>query len=88
MKVNDEMINEIVSCDFSKVQILSLGDNQITDKGFNSLFENKEWPILSEIYLRNCHTIQENNKIKNIKHINNFMTLETLVVCKLNLYFR
>lgn len=52
MQVNDDMIKEIVVFDMKKIQILSLGDNKITDIGFDLLFLKNQWPILSSIFLR------------------------------------
>lgn len=44
--MTDEMIKEIVVFDLRKIQILSLGDNKITDVGFKLLFIDKKWPVL------------------------------------------
>jgi hypothetical protein len=52
MCVTDQMVQEIVKCDLSRIQTLGLNDNQITDHGFNLLFQNKEWPFLERIWLR------------------------------------
>jgi len=47
------MIEQIVMLDLKNIQVLSLGDNKISNMGFRLLFENLEWPVLVEIYLRN-----------------------------------
>lgn len=39
--MTDSMIQEISVYDLRKIQILSLGDNQITDTGYNYLFVEK-----------------------------------------------
>lgn len=47
------MIKEIVVFDLRKIQVLSFGDNKITDVGFNLLFTDRKWPVLIELFLRN-----------------------------------
>ena len=53
------MIKEIVVFDLRKIQVLSFGDNKITDVGFNLLFTDRKWPVLIELFLRNFILIKK-----------------------------
>lgn len=53
------MIKEIVVFDLRKIQVLSFGDNKITDVGFNLLFTDRKWPVLIELFLRNFMLIKK-----------------------------